>query len=445
MNFLSDYRPHFKANIRLATPIIIGQVGQIVVNIADNVMVGRLGAAELASVSLANALFISIIVIGMGISFALPPLVAEAQGQKADRLISSYTKHSLVLNFLFAFIAIPLIELAIPLMSYWGQEPQVVELAGQYLRISAYTLVPFMLFQTFRCYADGSSETVPAMVAMLVGNVINIFCNYMFIYGKWGAPALGVEGAALGTLISRVGMLFLLLFIIYKRKHLWKHLQAMDLRTYQSKEFKKLLNLGIPTSLQGFFEISAFGGAAVLAGMISKEVQAAHQIAINLASISFLVCTGLAMAATIRVGNQFGKSNREPLRHAGFSAIMQVAFFMACTAILYIVLREFLPSLYVDNKEVIQIAAALLVWAAIFQIPDGIQVTAIGALRGMQDVRRPTVITFVAYWLFALPVSYFLAFNAGLGAVGIWIGLTIGLTISAFFMVWRFAKISQNA
>ena len=417
-----------------------GQIGQIMVNIADNVMVGRLGAAELAAVSLANAVFIALLVVGMGVSFALPPLLAEADSQNNTTAISRYFKHSLVINIAYAFLAIACIELLIPTMNNWKQETEVVELAIPYLRISAISMLPFMVFQTFRCYSDGRSETLPPMYAMLTANVVNIVLNYMFIYGNWGAPALGVSGAALGTLMARLCMLLLLVGILFRWKNLWQEIQQINFKNYQKSIFKRLLKLGIPTSLQGFFEVTAFGAAAIMAGQISKEAQAAHQIAINLASISFLICTGIAMAATIRVGNQFGLNNLLGIRKAGFSAILQVAFFMFCTSIIYIIFRKFFPSLYINNEEVIQIAAGLLILASIFQIPDGVQVASAGALRGLQDVNIPTVITFVAYWIIALPLSYFLAFHKQLGASGIWIGLTIGLSITAIFMTYRFHK-----
>lgn len=451
MNLIQQYKTDFRKNLHLAFPIILGQVGQIMVNFIDNAMVGRItdSGASLAAVSLANAIFISVMVVGMGISFALPPLVAEANSNGNHQRISQYFKHSGVINLVFAFLAILLIEGIILTMPFWSQDAKVIELAIPYLRISAYSLIPFMLFQTFRCYSDGYSETIPPMVAMLLGNVVNVIANYALIYGNYGAPKLGVKGAALGTLIARWVTFSLLVLILMNWKNIWKDIRSANYKHYQSNLFKKLLKLGVPTSLQGFFEVSAFAGAAYLAGMINKETQAAHQIAISLASISFMICTGLAMAATIRVGNQLGEKNTPALRNAGFSAILQVLTFMTATSILYISLREFLPTLYLNmsdkSSEVIaQSASGLLILAAIFQIPDGIQVTAIGALRGMQDVFIPSIITFVAYWVFALPIAYFLAFHTSLGSKGIWVGLTVGLTISAAFMTYRFHRKSKG-
>ncbi len=445
MNSLyKKYQSDFGKNLVLALPIIAGQVGQIMVNIADNVMVGKLGATSLAAISLSNSVFISLLVIGMGISFALPPLLAKAEGAGMKQMISLHLKHSFLVNMLFAVFAYVVIESIIPTMKFWGQDEEVLRLAIPYLRINAVSLFLFMAFQTFRTYSDGRSETVPPMIAMLFGNVVNIFFNYVLIYGQFGFPKLGVSGAAMGTFIARLFMLLVIVIMLRNWKNLWQDILDMRLVNYSKKEFRTILKLGIPTSLQGFFEVSAFGAAAVMAGQIGTEAQAAHQISINLASISFLICTGIAMAATIRVGNQFGQHNIQKLRDVGFASMLQVILFMSFTSVIYILLRRFFPALYVSNQEVIDIAASLLIVASIFQIPDGVQVTAIGALRGMQDVNVPTIITFIAYWLFALPLSYVLAFPFQMGAIGIWIGLTIGLSLSAIFMTLRFDNLSNR-
>lgn len=401
-------------------------------------MVGQLGAAPLAAVSLANALFFSFLVVGLGISFALPPLVAEADAQNDEKRISQLTKHSLIVNLIFALFAIVFIELMIPQLHRLKQDSEVLALAIPYLKISAWSMIPLMIFQTLRCNTEGRSRTLPPMIATLLANVINVIANYALIFGNFGAPKLGVSGAAWGTLIARVFMLFLMIIILRNWKTVWRPIQNMNLKKYQSGLFQQILKIGIPTSMQGFFEVSAFAGASVLAGMIHKEAQAAHQIAINLASISFLICTGIAMAATIRVGNQFGNKQMQNIRTVGIASIIQVVVFMTMTSVIYICFRKYLPTLYINNQEVIDIAASLLILASIFQIPDGIQVTAIGALRGMQDVLVPTLFTFIAYWVMALPVGYHLAFNRGMGALGIWVGLTIGLTISAALMTYRF-------
>jgi len=417
---------------------MIGQLGTVVVYIADNVMVGALGAEALAAVSLSIAVFSVFMIFGMGISFALPPVVAEADGSGDDREISKYFKHSLILNTVYAIIAIIILELCLPLLYNIGQTPAVVDLAIPYLRLSAYSLLPFMLFQSLRTFSDGKSETMPPMIAMIIGNALNILLNYILIFGKWGAPELGVYGAALASLISRVVMMVSLFILVRYWKNLWHYIRSAQYRNYQWTTFKKLLNLGVPTSLQMLFEIMAFSGSTIIMGVISAQAQAAHQIALNLVSTTYVICLGLSLATTIRVGNQLGKGDIPALRNAGFSSIIQAIVFMAISGVFFILMRFFLPSLYIDDISVINLSAGLLILAAIFQIPDGVQAISIGALRGMQDITYPTVVTFVAYVLVGLPLAWIMAFNFNWGPQGVWIGLLAGLSVAALLNTLRF-------
>lgn len=435
---LSTYKQDFRLNLKLALPIMAGQVGQVLVNFIDNVMVGQLGATALAAVSLAISIYISLMVVGMGISMALPPLVAQAHGMGKHKRISILFKHSLLINITYALIVVLIIELGMPLLDHLGQDPEVVNLAKPYLRLSGWTMIPLMIFQSLRCYSDGLSETKPAMIATLIGNVFNVLFNYMLIYGKLGAPALGVEGAALGTLLARIIMIGIMIIILMRWKDLWSFIKKANYRVYEWGIAKKLLSIGIPTSMQMFFEVSAFAVAALIMGTLGKVPQAAHQIAINLAAMTFLTCTGLGMAATIRVGNQLGQNNTTGLYKAGMSAIIQVTLFMLIAALVFVGLRDVLPLMYIEDKAVIQIASVLLIMAAIFQVSDGIQVVALGVLRGMQDVKIPMMITFLAYWICGIPISYISARFLGLGPLGVWLGLVIGLTISAILLTRRF-------
>ncbi|MFT6337987.1 MAG: MATE family multidrug resistance protein [Halioglobus sp.] len=443
MNIVKRYKKDFSANLKLALPIMAGQLGQITVYLADNIMVGRLGAVSLAAVSFAVALIAVPIVVGMGIAFALPPLVSEADGADEKKKISQYFKHSLVVNIGIGILSFGVMLLSLPFLHLLGQEPEVVEIARGYIYYSAWAMIPMMIFLTFRSYADGMSETMPPMIAMIAGNVINIVLNYIFIYGKLGMPALGVDGAALSSLVARISMVVILIAILFNWKDLWKYISECDFTKYQTLIFKKIFKLGIPTSLQMFFEISAFSGAALIMGMVSSDAQAAHQIAINLSSITFMICSGLAMASTIRVGNQLGKKDYSAMRDAGISAFLQVALIMGIFSVLFVLLRHVMPLIYIDDEVVIGLASTLLIYAAIFQIPDGLQVAALAALRGIQDVKRPTLITFFSYYIFGIPISYFAALHWGMGATGVWLGLLVGLFISASLLIYRFHKLSR--
>jgi MATE family multidrug resistance protein len=413
-------------------------------------MVGSLGAVALAAVSLGVSIFIIFLVVGMGISTALQPLVAEADGMGDSQGASYSFKHSLIVNLIFALLSMALIEMVIPLLYHLGQDPQVVEEAIPYLRICSWSMIPMMIFQAFRGLSEGLSVTTAPMIAILSGNLMNVFVNYLLIYGNWGAPQMGVEGAAYGTLAGRfIMMALLVMFMRYwpvkDSQSLWSYIQQVDLKKYSKWFFRKVLRLGIPSSLQMLFEVGAFAAAALMMGMIGAKEQAAHQITINAVSATFMVCVGISVAATVRVGNAMGRGDKPGIRRAGFAAIIQVILFMICAAILIWAMRFIIPGWYIDDQEVIEVAAGLFLVAAIFQISDGIQVAAIGALRGMQDIWWPTIVTFFAYLCIGLPFSWISAFNFGLGYWGIWIGLLIGLTLSAILNALRFHRLTRLA
>ncbi len=268
------------------------QLGQVVVNFVDNIMVAKLGPAALAGVSFANALYAICLVFGMGISFALPPLISEAQGAVDDRRISSYFKHSLIVNLAFGVFSMILLIAFIPFMKYLGQDPEIIPHAADYIYYSALGMIPFMIFQTLRCYSDGLSETLPSMIIIILGNLLNVILNYLLIFGHWGLPEMGTAGAALSSLISRVFMVFGILIIFRHWKNLWIYLSEVRFNMYKSSYFKKILSLGIPSYFQMTFELTAFSAAAIIMGFIGKIEQASHQIAINLASITFMIATG---------------------------------------------------------------------------------------------------------------------------------------------------------
>ena len=404
-------------------------------------MVAKLGPAHLAAVSLSVAIFIIFLIVGIGISFSLPPLVAEAHSAKQNHRIGQYFKHSLLINIGFALIGLIAMLSLIPLLGLTGQDQEVISLAKPYLQISAYSLIPMMIFQTLRCYSDGMSETLPPMIAMIAGNILNILLNYMLIFGKFGAPALGVAGAALGTLIARGVMILILLGLLIKWKDLWSYITGIDYMSYQRSLIKKMLSISIPISLQLFFEVSAVAGVAILMGLLGKEAQAGHQIAINIASVPFLICSGLGMAASVRVGNQLGLRDPNGMFRAGVSNFIQVTFLMILAGSLLYLFRGVLPSLYLDDPAVLSVASTLLIFAALFQIPDGLQVVILGSLRGAQDVNIPTLISFIAYWVIGIPIGWLLSFYFDIGPQGLWIGLVTGFTIAAILLQWRFRYI----
>lgn len=449
-------RQHIKSNFILAWPVMLTQAGQILVNVADNVMVGgiggkydtiknpELGKVALGSVSLGNALFFVILVVGFGFSFAMSPLIAQADARNNVKRGANIFSHGLILNLSLTMILLAVLFLFMPFMYQLNQPKDVVDQAIPYLKIVGYSMLPLMVFQSFRQLSEGLSLTLVVAVATIIANIFNIIFNYAFIFGNWGMPRMEVEGAALGTLLSRIIIIFTLFGAMLYNSKSRTYLKAVQFKVFNNSIFRKLIQLGTPTAFQMFFEVGAFASAAFICGMAGKDDLAAHQIALNLATTTFMLCTGLAVAATIRVGNQFGLKNYISLRKAGWSAIYMAAAFMFISGVTFILLRNVLPELYIDNQSVINIAGQLLIVAALFQLSDGVQVVSLGALRGMQDVNVPTYITLVAYFIIALPLGYYLTIPAKMGALGMWIGLGIGLTISSVLLLIRYHYKSQE-
>ena len=423
---------------------MLGQLGHVMVGLVDNLMIGQLGPAPLAAVSLGNALVFIAMSLGIGFSFAITPLIAEADGAQDIDSGRSYFHHGLILCTLNGIILFLLLLVAKPVLYYLDQPAEVVELAMPYLEIVAFSMIPLMAFQAFKQFADGLSQTRYAMYATLLSNIVNVVFNYILIYGIWVFPRLELVGAAWGTLISRFFMLWFIWEILRKRKKLKASFIWTRNEILKWPVFKRLLALGFPTALQMLFEVAIFTGTIFLAGNLGTNPQAANQIALNLASMTFMIAVGLGVTATIRVGNQVGLRKYRELRRIALSIFLLVFLIEAVFAVLFILLKDILPVFYIDNAEVIMLAAQLLIIAALFQLSDGIQVVILGALRGLQDVRIPTVICFIAYWIIGFPVSFYFGQEEQLGSMGIWLGLLAGLTASALMLYFRFNYLSKN-
>lgn len=443
MNF-NTYKSEFRYNFQLAVPIMIGHLGHVLVGLADNIMVGRLGAAHLAAVSLGNSFVFIAFSLGIGFSFAITPLIAEADGEQNIDKGRNLFQHSLILCGILGFSMFLLLIVAGPIMRHMDQPPEVVELALPYLGIVAFSMIPLMIFQAYKQFADGMSNTKYGMNATLIANVVNVVLNFLLIYGFWIFPRLELVGAAYGTLISRFVMVFFMIWILNSRKKFRPYFKWIPWADIKSKLFKKIINLGFPTAMQMLFEVGVFTAAIWLAGTMGVVDQAANQIALNLSSMTFMIAVGLGVAATIRVGNQKGLQNFEELRRISVSIFLQVLMIMFFFAICFILLKDMLPLIYIDNESVVKTAASLLLIAGLFQLSDGFQVVLLGALRGLQDVKVPMYITFVAYWIVGFPICFLLGKTYGLGSQGIWIGLLSGLTVSAALLYLRFTYLTNK-
>ncbi len=450
---LRDYTKEFTYNWQLAAPVMLGMLGHTFVSFVDNIMVGQLGSAELAAVSLGNSFIFIAMSIGIGFSTAITPLVAEADSEGNFKKGKSAFKHGLFLCTVLGIILFLSILLAKPLMSHMEQPEEVVKLAIPYLDLVAFSLVPLIIFQAFKQFSDGLSMTKYPMYATLFANIVNVILNYLLIFGKFGFPEMGIVGAAVGTLVSRFMMVLFLWWFLAKSKKSKAYVTNIKLFVLNNKMINKIISLGFPSAMQMFFEVAIFTAAIWLSGLLGKNPQAANQIALNLSSMTFMVAMGLSVAAMVRVGNQKGLQNFKELRRIAFSIFLLGTILATFFAIIFLLFHKSLPNIYVDlndaenfidNSEVVSIAAKLLFAAAVFQISDSIQVTVLGALRGLQDVKIPTLITFISYWLIGFPISYYLGKEDAYASLGIWLGLLAGLTSAAILLYIRFNYLTKR-
>jgi MATE family multidrug resistance protein len=437
-------KEHYIKNISLAYPVMLSQVGHILVVVADSMMVGHLGAVPLAAVSLASSVVSVVMLFGLGISYGMTPLVAVADGANDKRASSGILKHGLILNIVVGVVLVGMCFVAGLSFQYLDQDADVLMMAMPYFYVMSFSLLPLMIFQTFRQFTEGLSMTRQAMYISVSSNIINVLFNYVLIYGKFGFPQLGVVGAGWSTLISRVLMAVAIAIFVLKYRKLKKYLAVFSEISIEFKTIKNILKIGVPSGLQYVFEIGAFTMAAIMTGWMGAEALAAHQIALNLSAISYMTATGIAAAASIRIGNQLGRQDYLTLRQAGMTCFVMAAVLMVFFGLVFIVGKDYLPTWYINDSSVIAVAATLLVVAAIFQVSDGVQAVGLGVLRGLSDVKVPTVVTIIAYWFVAIPVGYLLGVYLSWGAVGIWIGLCVGLTVAAVAHLWRFHKLSDR-
>ena len=449
----SRYTKEFRYNLSLAYPVIIGLLGHSFVQLVDNIMVGQLGTAELAAVSLGNSFFFVAMSLGIGFSTAITPLIAETDGANDVTSGRKVFIHGLILCAFLGLLLSSAVLVSKPLLYKMGQPEEVVELAYPYLEWIGISLIPLIFFQGFKQFSEGLSHTRPAMYATLLANVINVILNYFLIFGFWIFPKMGVEGAAVGSLFARCSMLvFMVLYVRFSSKFV-AYVRQISFQKPKWELFRKIFKLGFPSALQMFFEVLFFTVAIWLSGFLGKNPQAANQIALNLSSITFMFAMGLGVTAMIRVGTQKGRKDIIRLREVAHSIFFLIFIFDVIFCLSFMILNNILPWIYLDGSnpleftnvnEVVEIASNLLIVSAFFQISDGIQAVVLGALRGLQDVNIPAWITFFSYGIFGIPISYYLGIQTDLGATGIWIGLLSGLTASALLLFIRFRYLTNK-
>lgn len=433
--------------LKLALPIIIGELAQMALHIIDTAMVGAISYKQLAAAALViNAMNIPF-VLGIGMTISVSQMVSMAHGRGDAKAVSHYLFNGFCLCALTALVISLSLVFGRNFLAHLGQDPEVVTFALPFMKMMGLSIIPMLLFMTLKQFADGLEFTRMAMILSLSSMPINIFLNWLLIYGNWGFPRLELIGAGWATLITRSFIFLALLMIVFRHKVFQPYMAVRKTQWFFSKKtWKELLGIGVPSSLQIGMEAGAFAVSGIIIGTISAVAQAAHQIALSCAAFTFMVSMGLAQAGSIRVSNSFGTRNWPKINLIGKSTLVTAFLYGLFCAIIFVVFRNQLPDVFTENKEVKVLAALLLLFAGIFQISDSTQAIGAGLLRGIKDVKTPTVLIGVAYWVIGIPVGYLLAFVLGWGATGMWTGLILGLTFASLFLITRFLKMAkQNA
>jgi MATE family multidrug resistance protein len=433
--FFNNY--HTKDTFYLAWPIVITQVGHIITGMVDNIFLGRIGVTEQAAGILSNNLYVLLLVFCIGISYATTPLVTGAHEKNDVLKKASLFKNSLLLNLSVAVLCFIILYMASGLLKFMQQPIEVAELAVPFFDVLIFSIIPVSLFFTFKQYFEGLINTRMALIISVAGNLLNVILNYMLIYGKAGLPEMGYIGAAWATFIARMFMGISFLILIF-RAPVTKEIAAVYKKVKINwDELKSLARIGFNSAMQFTFEVAAFVVAGLMAGSFGKEQLDAHGIALSIASFTYMFGTGISGASTIRIGIYKAQQNWIEIKNSAYTSIKLVLLVMGGFGIIFLLFDKFLPLAFSADAQIIHLAAKLLVIAAMFQLFDGMQVTIIGILRGLEDVKYPTIITLTGYWLLALPLAYFLAFTIKLETIGIWIALLTSLVFVAGLLWWR--------
>ena len=404
-------------------------------------MVGHYGTTDLAAVSFSNAIFFTVMVFAMGALMGITPLVGYATGAGESKShIAGILGNSLIFTAIVMLFALVLLAPCIPILHLFGQEPVVVECARPYYTLIVLSIVPFLFFCMCKQFLEGVGNTTVAMVITIVCNLLNIFLNWIFIFGHWGAPAMGAAGAGLATLIARTLTAICFVVVMLVRSEWRSYLVLIKRSMLQWQQVKRLIQLGLPIGMQSFVECFLFTASFIIIGWINKESLAAHHIANQMADLTFMLALGIGAATTIRVSHQLGRGDLEAVRMASRASVHLCLLMNTIGATIMITLRNYLPYVFTDDAEVVELASTLILIAGLFQYADGLQCIGAAMLRGIQDVRVPMRIAFIAYIAVALPLGIVLTFPCGLGAKGMWLAFIVGLAIPAVLYHLRFRK-----
>ena len=440
---LQHYLLHYRQILQLAYPIILGQISHILIIVADNTMIGNYSSLSLAAATFANALFTTVMMFGLASTWVITPLVATAQASGNITECRTWLRHSLAVYPLMGLFFCGVVFFIGTFANHFGQSREVVELAVPYLQVLAVSLIFMMIFQIFKQFMDGLGDTQESMYINFAAAALNILFNYMLIFGKWGFPEMGIVGGGIASLLARMFAAAAIAWRFFTLAKFQAYVQQIHAISYQRYYATKLLKLGVPVGFQSVFEVSTFAFATIMVGWLGATQLAAHQIALNIATVTFMIASGISAAGAIRIAQEFGQKDRDAMLQVGAASYHLVVAFMSICAVSIGLLRHQLPSFYVQANDLeaavmMNVSTQLLIFAALFQISDGAQVVGMGILRGIQDVKAPTIIALIAYWLMGLPVGYVLGFYFNMGVSGVWLGLALALTFAAIFLGFRF-------
>lgn len=439
-NFYKQNKHFYWSAFALAGPVVISQLGQTLVHTADTIVVGKFaGTISLAAVSLVHSVFIIVMVLGLGISYGLTPLIAQANGQAKRDECARLLSNSLWLNIFTAIALFCVVNFgSMYAIQHIDQDPRVVETAKPYLFILMLSILPMMVFNTFKQFAEGLGFTKQAMNITIWGNVLNIILAIVFVKGFFGLKPMGIVGVGYATLIDRILMMLAMAAYVLRSQLFKSYTLHFRIRYINLAKVKSIFKIGAPVALQYVFEVGAFAAASVIAGQIGAVEQASHQVAITLAAMTYMMASGIASAATIKTGHNYGKMNMVRVQKFATVSYHLVLIFMVVCALIFALFNQYLPMIISDDQSVIQISAQLLIIAGLFQLFDGTQVVGLGILRGIGDVNIPTLITFVAYWIIGVPTAYLFGIYFNIGIKGVWYGLTLGLLTSSILLFLRY-------
>ena len=428
----------FRKTAVLAFPIVLSQVSQHLIQVIDTAMIGRVGVVPLAASAFASSIFAVPLVFCFGITITTSILTSSAFGSGDMKRANHVLRVGLVLSTIVGLIFASGLDLSKGALSFFGQSDDVIKEAKPYFSLLVWSIVPALIFSCFKNYSEAMNRPWMPLKILLLMLSSNAFLNWILIFGKFGFPAMGLVGAGWGTLLSRIISAVVILFAIGTGKNWAFRLRTLDWFRISRKDVSEYLSIGLPSGFQIIFEVSAFVIAAIMMGWISDVTLAAHQIAINVAGATFMVALGISFATSVRIGQYYGQKNYRALRRTGFVGWIINAAFMSSCMLMILILREIIPTWFVDSGPVLAMASQLLVVAGLFQVFDGVQIAMISSLRGMRDIKIPTLLVMCVYYGVCLPLAYCLGFVVKWNGLGIWIGLLVGLGLSATGLSIRF-------